>query len=215
MSEALIHPDERDAWRALDAKLRPFVTRRIASQADADDVMQTIYLRMQRSVTSLQDDQRFGPWVYSIARNAITDHYRHRARHPSASAVAAIDLGDASTVVASRASEPPPGFGIASHDDTDEGGAASLAPYIAAFIASLPSPYAEALTLTELEGLTQREAAEMVGISLPGMKSRVQRGRALLKAAIESACRITLDTRGNIMACEPRLDGSTPDGCCS
>ncbi len=56
----------------------------------------------------------------------------------------------------------------------------------------LPSPYREALTLTELEGLTQKEAAEMLGISLSGMKSRVQRGRQQLRQALEDCCHIAL-----------------------
>lgn len=43
-------------------------------------------------------------------------------------------------------------------------------------VARLPSPYREAITLTELEGLTQKEAAEMRGTSVPAMKSRIQRG---------------------------------------
>jgi RNA polymerase sigma-70 factor (ECF subfamily) len=43
------------------------------------------------------------------------------------------------------------------------------------------------LTLTELEGLTQKQAAEMIGISLSGMKSRVQRGRQKLRAPSRTA----------------------------
>ena len=77
-----------------------------------------------------------------------------------------------------------------------------------------PSPYREAITLTELEGRTQREAAEMLGISLSGMKSRVQRGRAKLRAMLEACCEIAVDARGKVIACEPRAAGSKPRGCC-
>lgn len=83
------------------------------------------------------------------------------------------------------------------------------------FVAMLPSPYREALTLVELEGLTQKQAAEMLGISLSGMKSRVQRGRLQLRKGLEDCCHIAQDARGRLVSCEPRPDGRMPDGCCA
>ena len=68
------------AWRTLEAKLRPFVARRVR-EADVDDVVQEIFLRIQRGLPSLRDEQRFGPWVYRLARSAIVDHARVVARH--------------------------------------------------------------------------------------------------------------------------------------
>jgi len=99
--------------------------------------------------------------------------------------------------------------------DDDRAVEQELAGYVAIFVAMLPSPYREALTLTELEGLTQKQAADMVGISLSGMKSRVQRGRRLLKKALEDCCHIALDARGRVVACEPRVDAKLPDDCCA
>jgi hypothetical protein len=53
-------------------------------------------------------------------------------------------------------------------------------------------------TLAVLRCLEQREAAEMVGISVLGMKSRVQRGRAQLRQMFDECCQIALDARGKI-----------------
>jgi len=66
-------------------------------------------------------------------------------------------------------------------------------------VARLPSPYREAVTLVELEGITVREAAEMVGVSVSGMKSRVQRGRAQLRQLFDECCEIALDARGKVI----------------
>jgi RNA polymerase sigma-70 factor, ECF subfamily len=82
------------------------------------------------------------------------------------------------------------------------------------FVEMLPSRYREALTLTELQGITQKEAAAMLGISVSGMKSRVQRGREQLREALEACCTIALDTRGRVVSCEPRPDGRLPDCRC-
>jgi len=85
---------------------------------------------------------------------------------------------------------------------------------VAPFIAMLPSPYREAVTLAELQGVTQKDAAEMLGISASGARSRVQRGRERLRAMLEACCEIALDARRHVIACEPRPGGKPPGGCC-
>lgn len=192
----MIDPAARGAWRELETKLRPFVARRVRSEADADDVLQDVFLRMQRGLAGLRDDERFGPWVYQVARSAVVDHQRVAAKHRVAEADGraepALDAEDDARAVEQE-----------------------LAGYLAPFVATLPSPYREALTLTELEGLSQQQAADQLGVSLSGMKSRVQRGRRRLRQALEACCTIALDARGRVIACEPRTDGKLPNGCCA
>lgn len=191
----MIDAAARDRWRDLDAKLRPFVARRVRAAADVDDVVQDVFLRMQRALPGLRDEERFGPWVYQVARSAIADHQRAVARHGGAD-------------------EKPAGEQILHDDEEDDGEVARmLAAYVAPFVAMLPSPYREALTLTELEGLSQKDAAAMLGISLSGMKSRVQRGRQKLRAALEDCCSIALDARGRVVHCVPRSHGRSPSRC--
>ena len=75
---------------------------------------------------------------------------------------------------------------------------------VAPFVAQLPSPYREAVTLVELEGLTQQAAADVAGISLSGMKSRVQRGRRMLRQQFEDCCALTFDVRGRVVDARER-----------
>lgn len=192
----MIDPAARGAWRELEAKLRPFIARRVRSDVDTDDVLQDVFLRMQRGLAGLRDDERFGPWVYQVARSAIVDHQRVAAKH---------------RVVDGDGREDQPMV----VEEDDRAVEQELASYLAPFVAMLPSPYREALTLVELEGLTQKQAAEMIGISLSGMKSRVQRGRVQLRKALEDCCHIALDARGRVVSCEPRPDGRLPEGCCA
>lgn len=194
--EGMIDADMRCAHRELEARLRPFVARRVSTPADVDDVLQDVFLRMQRSVAELRDEERFGSWVYSVARSAVAEHRRARARHP----LAHEDAPDAPA-------EPPDAEG-----EGEGSVVAELATCVPIFVAMLPSPYREALTLTELEGLTQKEAAEMIGISLSGMKSRVQRGRERLRTLFDECCEIGVDARGRAIACDPRPGYKGP-GC--
>ena len=171
-------------WQDIAAQLRPFLARRIAA-GDVDDVLQDVWLRVQRGLSGLRDEERFTAWLFQIARSAAAEHQRVRARHPLPD-----DPGDSD-----RADEP-------TVDDRDA--ARSLAGCVARFVACLPSPYREAVTLVELEGLTVREAAEVAGISVSGMKSRVQRGRAQLRQLFDACCEIALDARGKVIDYTPR-----------
>lgn len=169
-------------WQTVAAQLRPFLARRVDA-ADVDDVLQDVWLRVERGLHALRDEERFTSWLFQVARSAVTDHLRVRARHPIASATAeAADAGWADDRTAARA----------------------LARCVSVFVARLPSPYREAVSLIELEGLSVREAAEMVGVSLPAMKSRVQRGRAQLRRLFEACCEIALDARGKVIGFAPR-----------
>lgn len=192
----MIDPTARETFRELDAKLRAFVARRVRSPSDVDDVVQEVFVRMQAGLSALRDDHRFGPWVYQIARSAVADHYRRAARHPLAA-------GDGVTDAVVDAPSDPEG-----EPEVEQ----RVAHYAARFVSMLPSPYRDALTLIELEGLSQKEAAQRLGLSLSGMKSRVQRGRERLRVALDECCEIALDVRGTVMSCEPRPDGKLP-GC--
>jgi len=173
------------AWDDVASRLRPFIARRIAAP-EVDDVLQDVFVRMQRGLPSLHDDERFTSWLFQIARSAVGDHLRARMRHPL------------------PASEHPPDPPAESAGDDDREVARALSGCVSLFVAMLPSPYREAVTLVELEGLTAREAAEMAGISVSGMKSRVQRGRARLRELFEACCEIALDARGKVVDYTPR-----------
>ncbi len=191
----MIPAEARGAWREVEARLRPYVARRVASQTDIDDVLQETFVRIHRGLATLADGERFGPWVYRVAASALADHQRARARHP----LVTDDGGDSAAGAIA--------------DEPDESLEADLAECVALFVARLPSPYREAITLTELGGLTQKDAAEMVGVSVSGMKSRVQRGRERIRHMFEECCEMSVDCRGHVTGCTPRGLDEVPQDC--
>jgi RNA polymerase sigma-70 factor (ECF subfamily) len=191
----VIAPEARGAWHELEARLRPHIARRVASDADVDDVLQEVFARMHRGLGKLHDAERFGGWVYRIAERAIADHRRSRARHTLPASGATDALTELVQVVG----------------DTDL--APALTECVALFVARLPAPYRDAITLTELDGLTQKQAAAMLGLSISGIKSRVQRGREKIRAMFEECCEISLDCRGRVMQCVARPLDAVPKDC--
>ncbi len=173
-------------WQDVAARLRPFIARRV-SPSEIDDVLQDVFLRLQRG-PALRDEERFTSWLFQIARSSIAEHMRARARHP---------------LPAEPHEDDRPAEAAGDAED-DREAARSLAACVSLFVARLPSPYREAVTLVELQGLTAREAAELAGISVSGMKSRVQRGRAQLRHLFDECCEIALDARGKVTEFTPR-----------
>jgi RNA polymerase sigma-70 factor (ECF subfamily) len=189
-------------WEELYRNLRGFVGRRVRNSADVDDVVQAIMLRLVKGLGTLRDSQRLHPWVYRTARNVIIDHYRATASRP--------EVGPADDGV--RGDED----GSSAIVQEDEGVALQeLAACLAPMLRQLDPPYREAVTLTELRGVTQADAAKRAGISFSGMKSRVQRARRQLRTTLEECCRIQLDRRGGIVGFEPRRPDSCHCGSCA
>lgn len=88
---------------------------------------------------------------------------------------------------------------------------AELASCLQPMIAGLPDIYRTALTLSEIEGITQREVADRLGISVSGAKSRVQRGREKLRERLLQCCEIETGRNG-IIGYEVRDNSCGCDG---
>jgi RNA polymerase sigma-70 factor, ECF subfamily len=179
--------DAARVWAEFRASLLAFIARRVRDRDTAEDILQEVMLRIHRHAGELEHPSAAAAWVHQIARNAITDHYRraaHRREQP-----AGIDLGD---------DEP-----ITSEAD-DDAARRDIAQCLRPLLRELPAAHRDALTLTELGGVSQVDAASQLGISTSGMKSRVQRGRAQLKELLIACCEIDLDRRARITGFQPR-----------
>ena len=172
-----------DIWSQFATRLRFFIRRRVADDASTDDILQNVFVKIQQRLESLRSVAKLEAWVHQIARNAIVDHFRTR-----------------------RPEEPLP-EDLAQPMADPSGDEAERAALLAAFrrmITQLPERYRTAIQLSEIDGISQRELATRLGISLSGAKSWVQRGRAMLKDMLLDCCRFEFDRRGGILDCEPR-----------
>jgi RNA polymerase sigma-70 factor (ECF subfamily) len=184
------HCATESAWLQLSTDLRHFIRRRVVDDHVADDLLQETFLRIHRGINQLGRAGRLTAWVYRIARNVIHDHYR-ACRHEQS--LAEIDPPDASE----KTDE------LLRHADR----------WLDELIQQLPETYRQAVIWGEIEGLTQREIAKRLGLSLSGAKSRVQRGRALLKQALDQCCTFHVDHQGNVYDCDPKPDRTVCRDC--
>ena len=145
----------------------------------ADDITQDVLTRRLAGGGLDTVDNPTG-WLYRAARNAVIDHYRLRRRHQP--------LFDADE----RWTEPEGSDG-GPNDATRE-----LARCLQPLVDQLPPIYRDALTRVDLHGETHVQAATAAGISVSGMKSRVQRGRHQLRDLLTACCPVHTDSTGAI-----------------
>jgi RNA polymerase sigma-70 factor (ECF subfamily) len=181
----MAQPTTDAIWTLLSSDLWRFIRRKVSDDHVAEDLLQETFVRVHKSIGTLHVADRLSGWVYRIAGNVIFDHHR-KARN---STVALADVDPA--------------------DDFDD----SLSPlrchgagWLNEMIRSLPESYREAIELAEIEGQSQQEVADRLGLSLSGAKSRIQRGRSMLKGILEQCCHFEFDARGNMLDCDPKPD---------
>ena len=73
-------------------------------------------------------------------------------------------------------------------------------------IENLPADYREAIILSEIEGFSQKEVASKQDISVSGVKSRIQRGRGLLKNMLTDCCTFEMDHQKRFIDYQPKAD---------
>jgi RNA polymerase sigma-70 factor (ECF subfamily) len=183
--------DPAALWAAFAPPLRGFLAKRVPPGVEADDLVQDVFLRVIRHAGTLRSTDRPEAWLFQIARNALRDSLRARMRRDGRTdALETDDLPAEPDAASERAAE------------------AELAPCLTAMIARLPEPYRTAITLTTLQGVTQADAARRLGVSISGMKSRVQRGRDRLREMLVQCCAIAVDVRGGVSDFHQRQPGA-------
>ena len=180
MSEGLTYGCHNKAWRQHKAEIRSFLVNRAGSAAEADDLLQEVFLKalLKGKAFCALDNPR--AWLFHVARNLLIDRLRltkeqvplpDDLRADPITAIAPVDL---------------------------------LSHCLPRVLTELNPEDREAILLCDMQGITQNEYAQRLGLSLPAAKSRVQRARLRLRAQLSEACQVTFDEAGKICCFVPR-----------
>ena len=180
--------DDLDArWADTLDRLRAFVAARVEDREVAADITQDVIVRSIASGALERVDNPVA-WLYRAARNAVIDHYRTRHRHDS------LDDDDHHW--------PDPDTPDGEPNDATRELSRCLRP----LLRQLTPAARDALERVDVAGETHHRAADTLGISVSGMKSRVQRARRELKDLLEQCCIVELDTIGAVADYHPNTD---------
>ena len=166
--------------------------------SEAEELTQETFLRVSRSLGSFRGESKLSTWVYRIATHVALDRLRSRAFKEGLRSLSTEEDGIAETL---------PDTDVWSGEEKPEAtqtlALEEMNVCIRGVVEELPENYRAVLVLSEFEGLRDREIAEIVGDSLGAVKIRLHRGRAKLKAALETKCTFHRDER-DVFGCEPK-----------
>jgi len=177
-------------WQHLLEAVSGFVRKRVPA-ADADDVVQDIFLRAHRDVGSLRQKSRAEAWLFAIARRAVADFYRKRQHQSHVSA--AEEIPDA---VDERTQSPENLSSYSGEHDVHE----EVLSWLRPTADEIDEPYRTALIRADFDKVSQRDLAKELNLSESGLKSRVQRGRKMLADALKRCCEIEFGPDGRAVA---------------
>jgi RNA polymerase sigma-70 factor (ECF subfamily) len=171
-----VKPD-RAAFSELLRRYQPHVEKVLYHLApdwqDRSDLAQEVWIRVYRNIQRLKDPVKFKGWLSRITTNLFYDELRKKKRHAtplSLDAPRKMDDGEMKWEIAADA--PSPDDNLATREFYDQ---------LQVAIADLPEAFRTTIVLREIQGLAYEEIAELTGVSLGTVKSRIARARAKLQ----------------------------------
>lgn len=144
-----------------------FAVRMLGSRVDADDVLQSAFMRAFRNLRSCREPERFGGWLYQIVINECKTYATRQRRRD-------LRFTPATTAI-ERAVAP----------GTEPEKGSDVGDQIESALAMLPAEQREAFLLKHVEELTYDEMSAMTGVSVPALKMRVKRACDGLRTMLE------------------------------
>ena len=146
-----------------------FLEHRVGSRADAEDLLQTAFLRLVAQKDSLRDEEKLVPWFYQLLRNLMVDHYRHRRA-----------LSRLESSVAAEADVMPA--------SADEALFNAVCTCVDSMISALRPEHAELVRRVELGGEPLSRVAGDLRITPNNASVRLHRARRALREALQDSC---------------------------
>ena len=156
-------------WEEFSGQIRGYLLGKVRQKDDADDLLQEIFIKIHNNINTLQDEKKLAPWIHQIVRNTLTDYYRKRDLETA-------ELNEEST-------------SIPDADVPDDIYSECVNGCLKVFIDRLPDKYKKPLVLSDIKEHKQKDIAKEMNLSYSGLKSRVQRGRNMIKDMfVDCAC---------------------------
>lgn len=190
--------DIEQTWAQFGQRLRNFIVARVPNSDVADELTQELLIKSYKNLASLKEEDRAEAWLFRIARNVLTDYYRRKGSEKTEQLTDIDSLAE-----------------LLEHESSENSVHEELSLCVQPFVDRLPDKYRRTLTAVDLEGRSQKELAEQLGVSHSSIKSQTQRARAQLKQHFMRCCDFTIDARGNVVGYAPKPGQCGSDCNCS
>lgn len=158
-------------------RLLSFISRTIGDRDRAEDLVQEVFIRVYRHLARFDQTKKFSTWIYTIGSNLAKNELRNRSRNP---------LVLFQTIKAKFEDEDRPLEFEDVHSRPDDlFRKRHLREAVEQSVGQLPAHHREVFVLRELEGKSYEEIAEITGVNLGTVKSRLNRARAAFAELVE------------------------------
>ncbi len=163
-------------YREYAPRIFAIARRMLGNDADAEDVLQEVLLLVIRKLDTFRGESQLGTWLHRVTVNAALAHRQKRTNRQKH------EVGE---VVDDTALAAPTGLMNRWNVSPDEPVlAAEQHEIIESAIKTLPAPFRDVYVLADVEGLPNSEIADMLGLSVPAVKSRLHRARLRMRDAL-------------------------------
>lgn len=187
-------------WQQFSEQVRNFIRSRVSNKQEAEDILQDIFIRIHKGIDRIKYEDRVQSWVFGIARRALADYYRKKGSdREQLSNDDVTGEGTEDSVLDLNEFE-------GNHDVHEE-----VMSWLIPMIDELPDKYAIPLRMADVKGRKQQDIADDLGLSLSGVKSRVQRARQKLGEVLAACCEVEFGEEGRAVAYEKIKDETCED----
>lgn len=172
-------------------RVRRFILHTVRNDWLADDLVQETFIRISHNLDSVRDASRLKAWIFRIAYNICQDHFRRQGKDSF--------LGNKESF-----EEMIPAAGPTIQKQLEQG---QMRKCVFGLLDRLPEGLRSVIVLSDISEFSQKEIAEIMGISVENVKIRLHRARKKLKGLLEEHCVFEVDER-NVLTCQPE----TPSG---
>jgi RNA polymerase sigma-70 factor, ECF subfamily len=152
----------------------------LSDRADAADVTQEVFLHVFRGIRGFRGGSSLKTWLYRICVRQALNHRRWCWRHHRMQTSIDVEGPDKSPVLELKDAEATPFEQCATHE---------VQATVRHALATVPPVFRSAVILRDLEGLSYEEIAEVLEVSVGTVKSRIMRGRRMLKEILDPLLR--------------------------
>jgi RNA polymerase sigma-70 factor (ECF subfamily) len=168
----------QEIYEVFARKVLNFIYRMVNSPEEAEDLTQETFVTVYQKLGTLKDESKFEPWLFRIARNFV--YQKYRAHSPSTTSIDALDEnGQIVTQLVDTRKNPDEAFQTVELEDV-----------VADVISGLPEKYREVFMLSALQHLSYQEISEIVGRSLPSIKTDIHRARLEVRKRVKEYLKV-------------------------
>ncbi|MBT9317839.1 RNA polymerase sigma factor SigZ [Leptothoe spongobia] len=169
-------------WDEYRTSIKAFLQSRVSNSDDVDDLLQEILIKTYKNIHTIKSDSSAKSWLFQVANRTIIDFYRKQGR---------------STTL--KYDQP---WYLEDESEAEN----ALGNCVLPFIKALPEDSKRLLMAVDIDGKSQKEYANELGVKYSTLKSRVKKARGQLRTLFEDCCKFTFDSRGNMIDYDPKSD---------